>query len=344
MSDTGLPGPAQRRRGRLASLARLGVTLVCLGVVLSLVDLRDVGARLASADPALLALAVLGVAFDRALMVAKWYPLLRLQVRSVSLGRAFRVYLAAGLASYVLPSTLGADALRAASLGARDGTVVEVGTSIAMERLLGMIANGLLAALALGVGVQLVPSLRVPLLAACLLVVAGVGALALLLLDRPRAALRRRLEGRLGRWESVARRFGEAARRYRSAHRLLALVGSLTLAEQFLPLLILWVASAALQAPIELLALLVAVPISTLLVRLPISIAGIGPGDAALYTLLSLFGVPGADAVALAVVARGLELLGALPGALFWSDLADGWRAATPGAGTSPAVSPQERA
>lgn len=313
--------PPRPRRSPWARGLQLAVTLACIGLLLAFVDLGQVAALLGHADPLLLA-AALGVAIlDRALMIAKWYPLLAVQAPAVSLGEATRAYLVANFTNYFLPSTLGSDALRAAALGRRHGRIVEVGASIAAERLWGLLANGVLVAVSLVVALRMaVPVGDASRVALAVLVGAGLAAL-LLFWGRFRGLLEALLPERLlGRHEPRLRRFVDAYVGYRRHPRMLAGVAVLTLVEVCFPMAIVWIVALALHAPLALAALLVAVPISSLVAKVPISIAGLGPQEATLVSLLDLLGVAPELGFALAAVTRGLDVLISLPGAFLWPE------------------------
>ncbi|MGH2466191.1 MAG: lysylphosphatidylglycerol synthase transmembrane domain-containing protein [Candidatus Limnocylindrales bacterium] len=140
---------------RLApSLFGLALSAVLLGVLAAGIDLGQMRTVLARSDPALLPLALLGLALDLAARTVRWRVLLARPPRP-GYGATFR-YLAIGyLVNDVLPGRLG-ELVRAHLLGRREG----VGTSralgsIALERGLDVVvaaALGLLAVLALGIG------------------------------------------------------------------------------------------------------------------------------------------------------------------------------------------------
>ncbi len=108
---------------------RAGVSIGLILLLAWIVDVNRLIVVLLSADVWLFALATLVAFADRAMMIAKWYPLLRVQGLRIPLARAARVYLAASFASMFLPTSVGADLLRTFALGARQATL-EVGASI----------------------------------------------------------------------------------------------------------------------------------------------------------------------------------------------------------------------
>jgi uncharacterized protein (TIRG00374 family) len=321
MSEAQDAAPPRPRTSAWVRGLQLAVTLACIGLLLAFVDLGEVAALLGHADPLLLA-AALGVAIlDRALMIAKWYPLLAVQAPAISFGEAARSYLVANLTNYFLPSTVGSDALRAAALGRRHGRILEVGASIAAERLWGLLANGVLVTLSLAVALRMaVPVGDATRLALAILV--GVGLAALLVFwGRFRGLLESLLPERLlGRHEARLRRFVGAYVGYKRHPAMLTGVAVLTLIEVCFPMAIVWIVGLALHAPLGFATLLVAVPISSLVAKVPVSIAGLGPQEATLVSLLDLLGVAPETGFALAAVTRGLDVAISLPGAFLWPE------------------------
>lgn len=304
------------------TLVNVAVSAVLLGVLASFVDLHRLGEVLVSADPALMAAAIVAALADRALMIGKWYPLLRAQGANVSLGRAARAYLAAGFASYVLPTSVGGDVLRAVALGRHEKKIIEVGASIVMERLLGLAASGVLASVALAVALNssvpldfLVPwalaAMAVSLAAVVLPLLAGIS-------TQVHGWLERRPDSR---WASTALKFSSVYAVYRRHTRSVLVVWALSVIEQGFPILVFWILGYALDIPVSLGALVVAVPLSLLVARLPIAIAGIGVLEGGMVLILGLFGISTTAAVSLALAGRVVEVAGALPGAFFWADL-----------------------
>ncbi len=314
-------------RRRLATLLRLLVAAALLALLARSVRLGEVARAVAAAAPGPLALALLLGLADRALMIGKWYPLLHAQVPEVGVTRAARAYLAAGFASYFLPTSVGADALRSVALGRGRRAVAEVGASVVVERLLGLFGSLSLALVSLALAWRgPVPSPR-SLGAFLPWAAAGWAAVLALLLAgfRSRAfdAFAVRLHGRRsGRGAEILARIAAAAERYRRAPRTIAWTAAASAGEQLFPVLILWTLARSLGLPVPFLTHLAVVPLAMLVGRLPISIAGLGVFEGALVGLYGLYGVPRADALAVAVAARAIEVAAQLPGAFFWSDLA----------------------
>jgi uncharacterized membrane protein YbhN (UPF0104 family) len=254
-------------------------------------------------------------------MIAKWYPLLVVQAPAISFAEATRSYLVANFTNYFLPSTLGSDALRAAALGRRHDRILEVGASIAAERLGGLLANGVVVAVSLAVALRMAVPMG-PISHFALAVLAGAGLASFLIFwGRFRGLLESLLpRGLLGQHEARLRRFVGAYVAYKRHPRMLAGVGLLTLVEVCVPIAVYYAVALAIHAPLGIATLVVAVPIANLVAKVPISIAGLGPQEATLVSLLDLLGVAPEAGFTLAALTRVLDVLISLPGAFLWPD------------------------
>jgi uncharacterized protein (TIRG00374 family) len=309
--------PVAGRAGRLGKFVRAAVSVGLILLLAWVVDLQRLIAVLLGADVGLFALASLGALADRAVMIGKWYPLLKAQEVGIPFARAARVYLAASFASMFLPTSVGADLLRILALGARRATL-EVGASIVVERMLGLAASIVLcgAVLLLALPQALPLASLLPWILGAGLALVGAAVLVL------RSDCWRWLERyRERRWFQIGRRFAAACMLYRHHPGTLIAVGLLSLVEQAFPVVVLWILAHALDLEVSFLALLVAVPLALFVGRLPIAIAGIGVLEGALVYLLGLFGVAPAEALSLALAGRLAEIFVLLPGGLFWSSL-----------------------
>lgn len=311
-----------RRSNAPRSIVQVGVAVVLVAGLLHVVDLEEVARLIASASVPLLIAAAVTSFGDRLFMIGKWYPLLTVQQTNVSPMAAGRAYFAAGFAAIFLPASVGGDVLRAVALGRAQGKVVEVGASIIIERALGLLGVALMCMLA-GVvafraGIRLDFVLPWAMTAA---VVAGGALAAPVLVDE---------QSRIGRWLArrdrlpaigLVRRFADAYALYRGRTRLVTAVAALSTIEQFMPIIVLWLVSRALSASIEFHMLLVAVPLTMFVARMPIAAWGLGIMEGALTILLGLFGVPPAQALAVSLCGRVVDIVAILPGAVLWRDL-----------------------
>ncbi len=306
----------------LRALINVAVSAVLVAVLVWLVDLRSLGALLLSANPLLIAAAVVAAFADRALMIGKWYPLLRAQGVDIPWLRAARVYLATSFAGFFLPSSVGGDVVRAVALGRQQKKIVEIAASIAMERLLGLSASGVLAAVALAMALTASVPLWFLLPWALAAMAAALAAVGLPLAPRLSTHVRRWFEAHPhSRLARIGLKFGAAYGLYRHHVRQLLIVGALSVIEQCFPILVFWILAHALDIAVSPIALIIATPLALFVGRLPVAVAGIGVLEGALVFLLGLFGVPAVGAISIAVAGRVVEIIATLPGAFLWADL-----------------------
>lgn len=336
---TGNPPRRRINRRTLKRIARWLVALAFIAVLVHQVDWRDVSRHLLHADRTGLVLGLLVLGLSRLVKAARSYPLMRVQTTELPFWVCLRTYLASGSAAYVLPTGFGGDLLRAVALGRRRNLVPEVTASIAMERVLSgvaMVMANLLAALYALRG-------REPgrfALASVALAAIGVAALLVPLNQRVRDWIRRRLARFAGsRWAQALGRFGNAYHAYWHRPGVLVLVFLLSLAETLLVVFSMAFLAEATGTGITVGMLLVVVPLTLVLHRLPITYWGIGVVEGGFAFLLhALYLIPPSHALTVAAAYRLAELCANIPGALLWRDLAGSRERESTEAGGQPRV------
>lgn len=305
----------------LLVVVRWGGTILLLGILFLIVDLREVYQSLRSATLLPLSVALVLSLGDRLLMAGKWFPLLRVQVPEVRLSSVIRVYFAAGFANTFLPAS-GGDVLRSIGLGRGREAVLEVGASVVIERILGIVGSALVAVLVLWVALRasLPMEVLLPWVAAC--IAGSVFLAAIPFSARVRSFVRGILEQFRGhRWVSLVERFGKAYSVYTEHKQTLFAVGLLSTIEQFAPVFVFWVGAQSIGLDLPFSAVFIAVPLTFFVARLPISVAGIGVIEGGFVYLFGLFDVTASQAVSLAIVGRAVELVTLIPGAFWWKEL-----------------------
>jgi glycosyltransferase 2 family protein len=308
---------ATARRDRARVFLRAGVTLTLLAVLFSFVDWSQLATRLAGANPVLLA-GVIGLATgDRLLMAWKWWLLIRGRAAAVSLWAAVRAYYLASFVGYLLPMTVGADAVRVASLSG-GGRTAGLVASVLLERMIGVLAQAVLAGIslvtlvALGLGASVGPAQRW-LLAGALLV-----ALLVFPFTFPVARRSATLVAGGSAWRgslgSLLRAYGE----YGTASGLLIVFFALTLLEGAFPVAFNYVAGRALGLDPGWTFYIATVPLVYLVARLPVSLGGLGFLELSFVSLAAAQGIDWTDAFAIASVVTALYLLALTPGALLY--------------------------
>jgi uncharacterized protein (TIRG00374 family) len=304
-------------RGRLSFLLRL---VVAVGITLYLLRHADpsaVGAALTRVSWTWLAGAVVLVIADRALMAYRWMALLGPENRPPFL-RLLRIFFESSFIGSFLPGSVGGDAARAWSLS-RDGVSGSRSVaSVLMDRLLGVIAI-LASAVA---GLALVPSALENYAVLWSVAVGSLGCLAALAIvfsrdvDRwARQLLPQKAPGHP--LESLRRLLG-ALQDYRARSSVLLSVLAASGLVQVLRVAQAWMLGRGLGLTVPFEIYLAYIPIILLVMLLPITVSGLGTGNAAFVWLFAQAGVPAADAFALSILFMALGFAGTLPGAVLY--------------------------
>jgi uncharacterized protein (TIRG00374 family) len=298
---------------------RFGLSIALVALLFAyVVDGHEMLRILRQLAPGYLLLALVIVTLDRILMTYKWLLLLRALGHRLSLVRGVMIYCASMVWGLALPATVGADAIRAvmASRRGMDGT--EVVTSIVIERIVGFV-------LALALGVVSLFVLRsigvldarfdVALLLGIALLVGAIATVIVSMNKTVVASLVARLPGVLRRSKAMeyVQRFSSAYQSLGAARSTIARFGVLTVIEQLFCIVYPWVLALGLGIHANLLVLLGALPISTLISRLPVSFDGIGVFEALFVGLLVMAGISAEGALAIAIAGRIIQLIAFLP-------------------------------
>jgi glycosyltransferase 2 family protein len=309
-------GKTRLQSGIILRLAISLVLIACIvwwlggpGKILAIV--RRVDLRLA-------ALVIIVFMLDRALMTFKWLLLLRARDIHQRFFRTMKIYCASMVWGMFLPSTIGADTIRAVSVANTGINTNEVVASIVIERVFGFLSTlfvGLCSLLLLWLSGEL-ESRFVPVWwAALIMITSSIIALAMSLNEKMFRLLHERSLGRF-RHNRIARKlkeFHETYLQYRKHPGALINFSLLTIAEQLVAVALLWTIALSLGIHLGIFPFLVAVPLSFLVSRLPIGVYGLGTFEAAFIFLLAEAGLSGADAVAISFTGRILEVLAWLP-------------------------------
>jgi uncharacterized membrane protein YbhN (UPF0104 family) len=310
--------PPRRTGGRRAFLVRLAVSAALLLLLVGFVDWGQLAARLRTAEPGAIAAVLALATADRLLMAWKWWLLVRSRDAGLGLGTAVRAYYVASFAGYFLPMTVGADAVRIGALAGRARTATLV-ASVVLERLIGALAQAVLAAVsvatlvALGLGARIGPAQRWALGAAV------TAAFLLFPLTFPAArALATRLAPAAGGWRAALGALCRQYAGYGASTGLLCAFFALTLVEGCLPVGIHFFAGRALGLDPGWSFFIATVPLVYLVARLPVSLGGLGFLELSFVSLAGLLGVSWTDAFAIAALATSLYLVALAPGAVLY--------------------------
>jgi glycosyltransferase 2 family protein len=295
----------------------LSIVLVVL-LFTYVVDAREVVHILQRFQGTYLLLALAAVTLDRMLMAFKWTLLLRAQGYRLPLFQAVTIYCTSMVWGLALPTTVGADAIRAVIVTKRGFNGTDVVTSIVIERMVGFVlalALGLVSLLILRtLGVLDARFDRAVYIGIAMLI--GVTALLVAALDEKlvgNVVARLPAAVRNSKVMHYLERFARAYRSLGSARGTIAKFSALTVLEQVFSVVFPWTLAMGLGVPVDLLLLLGVLPISTLISRLPISFDGLGVYEAVFVGLMVLAGIDAAAALAIAISGRVIQLFAFLP-------------------------------
>lgn len=306
-------------------LVRPIVTLILVGVILwQLGDPKEVGRLIMQINPIYIVFILIVNTFDRALMSYKWALLLRGRGLHLPLFLGLKIYCASMIWGMFLPSTVGADAIRATSTARRGLDANEVVASIVVERMLGFLAALLLCLFSLFLLSRIIElnSWLVKAWWALLLLIVGfIGMLMISFSHRLFNIFYDRFLARVShmRFIFLLRKVHETYLNYQANKKSLLIFFGLTFLEQFFSIINAWMIAKGLGIDATFATLVCAIPLSILFSRLPISVEGIGVFEGVLILLMSLTGISAAEAVSISIVSRILHIITWLPWWLSYS-------------------------
>ncbi len=321
LSNSKRRGPANWPPAR--KLFRLVVGFAILALILRLVDVRELARTLLALDPKMV-LALIAIAMvSRVLRAFKWNLLLRARDIRISYGQAIRLSLVSHFVGAWTPGNLGGDAYRVVALRKFGKTNVVLAT-VLIERYAGLLTVCLFVLLTLPITIPYLLA-RSPLLVGVIVGMIAIVALALPLLFSPKVARQISLrlpaisKSDLGR---KLRDFYRTLLQYREHPLTLAAFALLTISEVLSYFVMNYLSARALGMDVSLLFFLCAMPVVHLLLRIPISVQGLGVQEGCFVFALALHGIaaPETKGVAVSLVQRAVEWLMAIApgGLLLW--------------------------
>ena len=303
----------------MKTLVRIVVAVVLMGAIVWLVGgVGEIVGLMTAINPMFALLVLIVGTLDRVLMTYKWVWLLRGRGLRLPFFQAMKVYCASQVWGLFLPSTIGADAIRAVSVSRSGLDSDEVVASIVVERMVGFLSALLLAVFSLVLlyvlGVRNSQLVLIWWMAAAM--IAGGTIIFAASFSKWAFDL---LHGRIlhrfhdTRVMTRLRGFHSTYQEYQDDRKKLGVFFGLTFGEQLLPILFTWLVALSLGIEVSLLFMSAALPLSLLIARIPISFDGLGVLEGTLILILSLAGVSTAEAVAIAFSGRILQVATWLP-------------------------------
>jgi uncharacterized membrane protein YbhN (UPF0104 family) len=269
-----------------------------LWFVIARIPLGEAFTAAASLDPGVIILAAALYFLAHAVNAVK----LRVFLPDLSLWQAWRFTMIGVLYGVALPGQLAGDAVKAVRLAhmQKGGDISAILAAVAVDKIVGIFALLVLVALAIGVDPQ---AFDQKVIAATVLALGGAIAILAGAILLPVPAWLGRFGPSLTAWRRASMQPG------RLSYALL-----LGLAFQALCVAITMLVGARLGIALSLVAWTVVVGFSSIMLLLPISIAGIGVREASLVGAIGYLGGNEAGAFALSLVLLGLTVIGAIAG------------------------------
>ena len=314
-------GRASRPLGRTLQLSiRVAFAVGLTSYLLWRSHPRAVLAATTNADWRPMAVAVVLVLLDRALMAYRWVALLctiDAQDRP-RLGSLMRIFFVSTFVGTFLPASVGSDVLRSYSMSRLRVKPADAVASVVMDRILGIASILIMGVVGLTLARDLVASTPV---FVALAAAAGVClAAALLVFGRPidpaRQASTRRAPLETAR--GLVGRVMESIRRYAGHPRVLLNVLLCSVAVQCLRIVQAYFLGRGLGMDVSMTTYFAFIPIILLVMLLPVTFNGLGTSQAAFVWFFGQAGVSAAPAFALSVLFVALGIVGNLPGAVLY--------------------------
>jgi len=293
---------------------RFLITAGILAYLATRLDMAEAARAVVRIDPGHLLAVLALVALDRSVMIGRWILLLRATGTNVATSTAAHIFLVSSFVGSFLPAGVGGDAARAWGLSRETARGSEALASVAVDRLLGVLALVVMALVGL---IAWVPpdgaDWRLP--AAAVLV--ALACMAAFWMDRLVRMLvpPHRHEGPIAR---RVLKIGDAVSRYRNHRGALAHVMMWSIVVQVLRITQAFLLGRGLGIDVAFSYYLLVMPVGLLMLLLPISISGFGAPQAAIVWLLTPVGVPSEQAFALSTLIVLTGLAGNLPGLWLW--------------------------
>jgi uncharacterized protein (TIRG00374 family) len=270
-----------------------------------------------------IALAIALVVVDRTLMAYRWIVLLCPIDRALRppLPAVIRIFFVSTFAGTFLPTSIGADVVRAFGLSQLRVAPGQAVASVLMDRLLGVVSILIMGIVGLMLAqtqdLASIRSIEVPLLITAI-VSAAAGAV---VFNEAAAAIAESIARRLpfAPIRRLAADLTRATRAYGHHHAELGNVLLSSLGVQVLRIIQAYCLGRALAIDLPMLAYFAFVPLILLIMLLPVSINGIGPSQVAFVWFFGRAGVPEAQAFALSLLFVALGIVGNLPGGLLYA-------------------------
>ena len=292
---------------------RLAITIAILAYLAAGIDMRAATLAVLQVSPGHLVFVLFLVALDRAVMILRWVLLLRSSNVEISAAGTARIFLVSSFVGSFLPAGVGGDVARAYGLSRATTNSAEALASVAIDRVLGIVALLAMGVVGLMATATTVTDWRVGAGVALLL----SSSFAILWADRVVTAVVPH-SARAGRVGARLVSLSAALSRYRTRPATLLHVFGWSVAVQGLRIVQAYFLGLGLGIVVPFRYYLVFMPIGLLMLLLPISVSGFGAPQAMIVWLMQPLGVADERSFALSTLIVLTGLAGNLPGLMLW--------------------------
>lgn len=315
---------------------KVAISLILLGVILWKIDPREAFRAALQIDRRMLAACVVLVFLDRVLNWTRMYALLSARKRDFTFFSLAKLYWMSDFAAIFMPGSVSVDALRVYMLSRKHTVLDQAFSGVVMERLMSTAALASLAFIGacVGLGSHAISVRQFWAIAAFFLIFL-IGVWMFFLLG-PRFVGHRFFSARP--LTIKLRSLIESVIEFRRHKGLLTLAYAASLAIQLLRVAVTAVLAAGLGVHVDLFYYFILIPVSTLMIMLPVSISGLGVQEGTYVLLLTTAGAPASKAFALSMINTIVPILVALPGLFIYLKYGAAWKKAAPAAAANPAI------
>lgn len=282
------------------------ITIAVLVIIIPKIEWDQCYDMLLSVDPIVFGMLVILVVIDRLLMAIKWNVLLKVKNIQLSSLQSLKLYVIGGFWGEILPTGIGVDVYRVQALAKRGNSIKDTTSSIVVERVVGFFATISFAFVSMSVvACFFEKSLMVyvvPLFCVFVIPIAFVLILLKTSLLFNISKIFRRFEDHVI-YKKIKSLY-KAIIDYKTNPVEMWVFYFLSVLEQASAPIFVYIGGFALGIHLGFIYLLAIVPTMFILLRIPISIQGIGVEEGLFIFFLSLIGVSTTEAFALAFIIR----------------------------------------
>lgn len=304
----------------MSRFLRIAVAVTLTALVLYWSHPSQILAAVAGADVRWLGAALALVFVDRSLMALRWIDLLVALAPGSRppLAVVLRVFFTSSFVSNFVPS-VASDLYRAYALSRYDVHLAESTASVLMDRALGVLSVVLVVAVALPFAPGLAARRELIALVAAVFALCAVAAAVVYSAKAADAVRGAAAMIPLRILHRVTDALTDAVRRYATHHGAMTRVLAMSVMVQVIRVLQGWCLGCAVGLQLPLLTYCVFIPITVLVMQIPITVNGLGTTQFAFAKLFELQGAPGPQVIALSVLFLLLGGVGTLPGGLIYA-------------------------